>query len=388
MQSKLELSFVEDMKSWRRDFHKFPELGFKEFRTADIVANKLREFGLEVYEKFGNTGVVGVLRKGSSERTIALRADMDALPITEKNTFPHKSEHDGVMHACGHDGHVTMLLGAAKVLAQDADFDGTVVFIFKPDEEFGRGAQAMIDENIFEKFSIEAIYGMHNFPSLKAGNFAVRTGAIMGSEDRFEIKIMGKGSHIALPHMSVDPITISSEIVLAIQSVLSRKLNPIERAVCSITNIEVKGARNVIPDEVILHGGARTFSSDVQDLIETSLEKIAAGICSAHDAIFEYSYVREFVATVNTSKETEIATEVASELVGASRVNRDCDPVLTSEDFGVFLLHKPGCYILLGNGGDGPGGCGLHSPNYDFNDDILSIGTSYWVSLVKDQLPK
>lgn len=390
MQNKIPNDMPNDMQgelvSWRHDFHAYPELGFEEHRTAGRVAELLRGFGVEVHEGVGGTGVVGVLKRGDGERAIGLRADMDALSITEENTFAHKSTHEGLMHACGHDGHTTMLLGAAKVLADNHDYDGTVVFIFQPAEEHGRGALAMIEDGLFSRFPVDAVYGVHNMPSLETGNFAVRSGPIMACEDNFEITIHGKGGHAAMPQLSIDPIVIGSEIVLALQSVVSRNLSPIDNCVISVTDFDVDATRNVIPERVTLRGDTRAFTPEVQTQIETAMERIVSGICAAHGASYDFTYSREFAATINSETEVHAAASVARALVGKNNVDSACTPIMASEDFGFMLQHKPGCYLLLGNGGDGPGGCGLHSPNYDFNDEILTIGTEFWVRLVQDQL--
>ena len=376
----------QEMIEWRHDFHQFPELGFEEHRTSATVAKLLRDFGIEVHEGIGGTGVVGVLKSGSASKTIGLRADMDALGINEENTFSHKSRHEGRMHACGHDGHTTMLLGAAKKLAASRDFDGTVVFIFQPAEEHGRGALAMIDDGLFKRFPIDAIYGIHNMPSLETGHFAIRPGPIMACEDNFEITIHGKGGHAALPHLTIDPIVIASEIVLALQSVVSRTFNPVDNSVLSITDFAVDATRNAIPEKVVLRGDTRSFTPDAQSLIEKTMERIVSGICAAHGARHSFTYTHEFAATINSAKEAGIAAEVAQSCFGAGQVNADCQPIMASEDFGFMLQHIPGCYLLLGNGGTGPGGCGLHSPHYDFNDDILATGAEFWVQLVQSQL--
>jgi amidohydrolase len=376
----------DEMLTWRHDFHQHPELGFEEHRTAGAVANHLRDFGIEVHEGVGGTGVVGILRHGDGTKTIGLRADMDALAIAEKNTFDHRSRHDGRMHACGHDGHTTMLLGAAQTLAKEPGFNGTVVFIFQPAEEHGRGALAMIEDGLFDRFPVESVFGMHNMPSLPTGHFAVRPGPIMACEDNFEITIHGKGSHAALPHMGIDPILIGSEIVMALQNIISRTLDPIANAVLSVTDFAVEATRNVIPERVVLRGDVRAFSPDIQDHVEATMERIVAGVCSAHGAHHEFSYTHEFAATINTDEHALIAANIARQVVGADKVDGACTPVMASEDFGFTLQHKPGCYLFIGNGGDGPGGCGLHSPHYDFNDEILSTGAAFWVQLVRSQL--
>ena len=372
-----------DMVQWRHDFHQHPELGFQEHRTAERVARLLDSFGIEVHEHVGGTGVVGVLRRGSGRRSIGLRADMDALAIAEQNTFAHRSCHDGRMHACGHDGHTAMLLGAAEHLAAHGQFDGTVTFVFQPAEEHGRGALAMIDDGLFERFPVDDVYAMHNLPGLAAGRFAVRPGPIMACEHTFEIDIQGAGTHAALPHMGVDPILIGSEIVIALQTIVSRRLDPIANGVVSVTAFQTDGTRNIIPDRVTLRGDTRSFSTAVGDDIEAAMERIASGICAAHGGRCSLTYNREFAATINTPAEAAIAADVACEVVGADMVDRACQPIMASEDFGFMLQHKPGCYLFIGNGQDASG---LHTPGYDFNDDNLATGADFWVRLVESQL--
>ena len=376
----------DQMIEWRHDFHQYPELGFTEHRTAARISELLKRFGLEVHDGVGGTGVVGILKRGDGARMIGLRADMDALAISEENTFSHKSTHDGQMHACGHDGHTAMLLGAAKTLIESDDFDGTVAFIFQPAEEHGRGALAMIEDGLFDRFPVDAVYGMHNMPSLATGSFAVCPGPIMACEDNFEIAVHGKGGHAALPHLAIDPIIVGAEIVSALQNVVSRTANPVDSAVLSITDFAVGATRNVIPEKVVLRGDTRAFTKALQEHIETTMERIVSGICSAHQATYDFSYSHEFAVTINSAKETKIAAEVAQECVGADKVDAACSPIMASEDFGFLLQHKPGCYVLLGNGGTGPGGCGLHSPHYDFNDEILATGAGFWTHLVRSQL--
>ena len=376
------------MIRWRHDLHEHPELGFAVHRTAAKVAELLGGFGLDVHENIGETGVVGVLKRGSSSATIGLRADMDALEIEERNNFSHKSKHDGVMHSCGHDGHTAMLLGAARALVEGDNFDGTVFLIFQPAEEHGRGALAMIEDGLFDRFPVDAVFGMHNMPSLATGHFAIRPGPIMACEDNFEIVIQGKGGHAALPHLAIDPIVVAAEIVTALQSVISRTTNPVESGVVSVTDFSVDATRNVIPEKIVLRGDTRSFTPDLQARIESTMERIVSGICAAHGATYDFSYSREFAVTVNSEKEAGVAIAVAQDCVGADNVAAPCDPIMASEDFGFMLQHKPGCYVLLGNGGEGPGGCGLHSPHYDFNDQILTTGAMFWTKLVQSQLAK
>ena len=379
-------SMRETMQAWRHDIHRHPELAFEEHRTADKVAELLTGFGLEVHRSIGNTGVVGVLKKGSSERAIGLRADMDALKILEQNTFEYCSLSDGKMHACGHDGHTAMLLGAAHYLASEGVFDGTVVFIFQPAEEHGDGARAMIDDGLFERFPVDSVFAIHNFPSLASGKFAVRAGSIMAAEDNFEITINGVGCHAAMPHLGKDPIVIGSEIVTAMQSLVSRSLDPLDNAVVSFTEFLTNGTINVIPGQVILKGDTRSLTTAVQIHIESTMERIVSGICAAHGASYEFSYRHNFIPTVNTPDEAEIAANVARIVVGAENVVGDSRPIMGSEDFGYMLQSRPGAYLLLGNGEEGVGGCSLHNPAYDFNDDILSIGADFWITLVATQL--
>lgn len=357
------------MKAWRHDIHRQPELAFEERRTARKVAELLTRFGLEVFTTIGKTGVVGLLKKGDSKRAIGLRADMDALKISELNDFEHRSQIEGRMHACGHDGHTAMLLGAAQYLAAEGRFDGMVVFIFQPAEEHGEGARAMIEDGLFERFPVDAVYAIHNFPSLAVGKFAVRAGSIMAAEDNFEITVDGVGCHAAMPHLGRDPIVIGAEIVTAMQSLIARTLDPMEHAVISFTEFETNGTVNVVPGRVKLKGDTRSLTSAVQDHIEATMERIVSGICAAHGASYEFSYRRNFVPTVNTPPEAEIAARVASWVVGSQNVIGDSRPVMASEDFGYMLQVRPRAYLLLGNGEDGVGGCSLHNPNYDFNDD-------------------
>ena len=376
----------ETMQAWRHDIHRHPELAFEEQRTAAKVAELLTGFGLEVHTSVGNTGVVGVLRKGSNKRAIGLRADMDALKILEQNTFEYRSVNEGKMHACGHDGHTAMLLGAAQYLSSQGEFDGIAVFIFQPAEEHGDGARAMIDDGLFDRFPVDSVYAIHNFPSLATGKFAVRAGSIMAAEDNFEITINGMGCHAAMPHLGKDTIVIGAEIVNAMQTLVSRSLDPIDNAVVSFTEFITNGTVNVVPGQVILKGDTRSLTTSVQDHIESTMERIVSGICAAHGASYEFSYRRNFVPTINTPGEAAIAASVASSVVGAENVIGDSRPIMASEDFGYMLQAKPGAYVLLGNGEDGVGGCSLHNPAYDFNDDILSIGADFWVTLVQTQL--
>lgn len=380
-------SFHEDMTAWRRDIHKYPELGFEERRTADFVARKLAEFGLEVHTGIAETGVVGVLRAGVSERKIALRADMDALPIVETNSFDHRSQHDGVMHACGHDGHTTMLLGAARYMAESKNFDGTVYFIFQPAEEGQGGARRMIEEGLFERFPAEEVYGMHNFPGLPVGQFALRAGPMMAAVDTFDITITGRGGHAALPNLSVDPLPVAAQIVSGLQSIVARRLNPVHAGVVSVTKIHGGEAYNVIPDQVSLGGCTRSFLPEVRDAIEDGIRRITAGLCAAHGAQGEVAYQLSYPAVVNSPRETGLAAAAARAVVGEANVDVEIAPVMGSEDFAFMLEQKPGAYIIIGNG-PGEGGCLLHNPGYDFNDEILTLGARYWATLAESRLSK
>ncbi len=376
----------KQMIQWRHDLHRHPELGFAEHRTAARVAELLRNFGLEVHEGVGGTGVVGVLKRGNGPKSIGLRADMDALAIHEANSFSHKSIQAGRMHACGHDGHTTMLLGAARTLAENSDFDGTVAFIFQPAEEHGRGALAMMEDGLFDRFPVDAVYGMHNMPSLATGHFAICPGPIMACEDNFEIVIRGKGGHAAMPHLTIDPIVIAAEIVTALQNIVSRSINPVESGVLSVTDFSVDATRNVIPEKVVLRGDTRSLTTGLQQHIEAAMERIVSGICAAHGAVCEFKYTHEFAVTVNSAREAAIAANIARECVGTDKVEAACKPIMTSEDFGFMLQQKAGCYVLLGNGGGDSGIGGLHSAHYDFNDEILATGAQFWIRLVRSQL--
>ncbi len=376
-----------EARAWRHDFHRHPELGFREKRTAGIVAELLQGFGLEVHTSIGKTGIVGVLKRGAGADAIGLRADIDALPIQEANTFEHRSVHDGVFHGCGHDGHTAMLLAAAKQLAASGAFDGTVYFIFQPSEEDGRGALAMIDDGLFERFPMKAVYGMHNMPGIPAGHFAVRKGAIMTSEDIFEITIKGRGGHASMPERAIDPVIVAAEVILALQSIVSRTVAPKDWGVVSVTEVLTDGARNVIPSTVTIKGDCRAMSAETRASIESRMRDIVSGIAAAHGAKGIVGYRNDFVVTVNTPAETEAAIAAACQVAGEPAVDADCPPCSASEDFARMLEVKPGCYILIGNGRDGHCGATLHNPHYDLNDDILATGAAYWVALVESQLP-
>ncbi len=375
-----------DMQTWRRDIHQYPELGFQEVRTAAKVAELLTSFGLEVHEQVGQTGVVGVLRRGTSNEAIGLRADMDALPIQEANECDYRSQHDGVFHGCGHDGHTAMLLGAAKALADSGEFDGTVYFIFQPSEEDGKGALAMIEDGLFERFPMQAVYGLHNMPGWPAGHFAVREGAIMTSEDIFEITIHGRGGHASMPEKTVDPLIVGAEVLLALQTIVSRSISSRDWAVVSATEFITDGARNIIPSTVTIKGDCRALSGEVQATIERRMREIVAGICATHGATGDVLYQNDFVPTINSAAETQHAIAAAKAVTGAAGISEDCPTCGASEDFAQMLTRKPGCYMLLGNGDSGACATSLHNPHYELNEGILAIGSQYWQTLVRQQL--
>lgn len=373
----------------RRDIHAHPELGFEEHRTAALVADKLSEWGIPVHRGLGGTGVVGILKNGTSPRAIGLRADMDALPLQELNTFSHTSRHAGKMHACGHDGHTAMLLAAAQHLARHRHFDGTVYLIFQPAEESGGGARDMMRDGLFEKFPMEAVFGMHNWPGMPAGAFALSPGPVMASSSEFTITVRGKGGHAAMPHNTIDPVPVACQLVQAFQTVVSRNLKPIDAGVISVTMIHAGHASNVIPDSCELRGTVRTFRMDVLDTIEARMRQLAEHVCLAHGATCEFQFDRKYPATVNSAPEVEFARAVMTTLVGADKVLVQ-EPTMGAEDFAYMLQAKPGAYCFIGNGdgvrremGHGEGPCTLHNPSYDFNDELIPLGGTYWVRLVE-----
>lgn len=381
------MDIVKEAIEWRHHIHRYPELSTKEFKTAEFVANKLEEFGLEVHRGIGGTGVVGILKSGNSERSIGLRADMDALQIHEQNSFNYVSKNDGVMHACGHDGHTAMLLGAADVLADNKSFEGTVYFIFQPDEERGTGAKAMIADGLFTRRHMDAVYGMHNIPGVAKGKFVTRPGALMASESSFEIIIKATGGHAALPHMGTDPIIVGAQVVTALQTIVSRNLSAIdETAVISVTNFETNGTVNVIPSKVTITGDTRSFTDSTLHKIEKAIERVVKGQCISAGVVYGYHFNNSYLSTINTLEETIHAVKAAQKVVGIDNVNGNCERYTISEDFSFMLREVDGCYILIGNGEGECGGTALHNPLYDFNDDILSIGIDYWVTLVNEQL--
>ena len=373
------------LTEWRRELHQHPELAFEEHRTAAFVANKLESFGLQVTTGIAGTGVVGTLSRGGGNRAIGLRADLDALPILEANEFEHVSKTPGVMHACGHDGHTIMLLGAAEYLANHGDFSGTIHFIFQPAEENEGGARAMVEAGLFEQFPVESVYGMHNIPGIPVGAFAIKDGPIMAAFDIFEIEVIGKGGHAAIPQQTVDPIIVASQIVMALQTLVSRQINPLEPSVLSVTQVHAGEAYNVIPDSAVIRGCTRCFSTKIQQQLEDGIAKISEQIAGSFGATVNVTYERRYPPTVNAVRETEDAIQAAAETVGMNNVNTSPTPSMGSEDFAYMLLAKPGSYIWIGNG-RGEGSCMIHNPGYDFNDDILPIGASYWAHLSQSLL--
>ena len=378
----------------RRDIHAHPELCFQEVRTADLVAAKLTEWGIPIHRGLGKTGVVGIVKNGTSSRAVGLRADMDALPMQEFNTFAHASKNPGKMHACGHDGHTAMLLAAAQHFARNRNFDGTVYLIFQPAEEGGGGAREMMRDGLFEKFPMEAVFGMHNWPGSQIGKFAVSPGPVMASTSEFKITIRGKGSHGAMPHLGIDPVPVACQMVQAFQTIISRNKKPIDAGVVSVTMIHAGEATNVVPDSCELQGTVRTFSTEVLDLIEKRMRQIAEHTCAAHDAVCEFEFVRNYPPTINSRDEAEFARKVMASIVGEANVLVQ-EPTMGAEDFAYMLEAKPGAYCFIANGdgshremGHGAGPCMLHNPSYDFNDDLIPLGATYWVRLAEEWLAK
>jgi hippurate hydrolase len=387
------LAYQSELETIRRDIHAHPELCYEEQRTADVVAARLTEWGIPVVRGLGVTGVVGIIKNGTSDRAIGLRADMDALPMQELNTFDHASRHAGKMHACGHDGHTTMLLGAAHYLSQNRNFDGTVYLIFQPAEEGGAGARRMMDDGLFERFPMDAVYGMHNWPGIKAGSFGVVAGPMMASSNEFRVVVKGKGAHAAQPHRGIDPVMVAVQIAQAWQTIISREKNPLDTAVLSITQIHAGSATNVIPDEAVMIGTVRTFSTSVLDLIERRMNELANGLAAGFGATIDFSFKRNYPPLINHPEQTAFAIEAMRAVVGADNVDTNVEPTMGAEDFAFMLQEKPGCYVFIGNGdgdhrsqGHGLGPCQLHNGSYDFNDHLLPIGASFWARLVEMSL--
>ena len=376
----------------RRDIHAHPELCFEEVRTADVIAKALTDWGIPVHRGLGKTGVVGIVKNGTSSRAVGLRADIDALPMTEHNTFAHASTYPGRMHACGHDGHTAMLLAAARHLARHRNFDGTVYLVFQPAEEGGGGAREMMKDGLFEKFPMEAVFGAHNWPGLKVGQFALKSGPVMASSNEFRITIRGKGSHAALPHNGIDPVPVACQMVQAFQTIITRNRRPVDPGVISVTMIHAGEATNVVPDTCELQGTVRTFSHELIDLIEQRMRAIAEHTCAAFGAQCDFEFRRNYPPTINHPAETDFARRVLGQVVGPENVH-EYEPTMGSEDFSFFLQEKPGCYFVIGNGdgghregGHGLGPCMLHNPSYDFNDELIPLGATAWVRMAEEWL--
>ena len=380
-------AYHDELTAIRRDIHAHPELGFEEQRTSDLVAGKLASFGIEVHRGLGKTGVVGRLQIGNSPRTIGLRADMDCLPILESNGFAHRSQNPGRMHACGHDGHTTMLLGAAHHLAQSRNFDGTVHFIFQPAEEGLGGAKAMVEDGLFAEFPCDVIFGMHNRPGLAVGKFQIRPGGMMAGGAFFDIAVKGRGAHGARPESGVDPVLVASHITAALQSIVARNVRPTDTVVLSVTRISGGDAYNVIPERASLGGTVRCFSRETMGLVESRMRQIAEGVAAGFGATAELDFRYLFPPLVNHADETQFIADCAAELVGENNVNRQAGLVMASEDFSYMLERVPGAYIQIGNG-DGEGGCEVHNPGYDFNDAALPYGAALFVRLVERRLAR
>lgn len=382
----------EHLQALRRDIHAHPELCFAEERTSAVVAEKLQSWGITVHRGLGKTGLVGVIKKGSSTRAIGLRADMDALPMQEHNQFAHASKYAGRMHACGHDGHTAMLLATAQYLAQHSDFDGTVYLIFQPAEEGGGGAKAMMDDGLFSRFPMDAVYALHNWPGLPVGTVAASAGPVMGSSNEFKLVLRGKGAHAAMPHLGQDPVVAAAALIQAWQSIVSRNLKPIDDSVISTTILRAGEASNVIPETCTLEGTVRTFTLEVLDTIETRMRDMAHAIAGAYGCVAEFHFERNYPPTINHAAQAQIVQNAAAAVLGRSQVQAQ-EPTMGAEDFAYMLQVKPGCYFFLGNGdgdhrssGHGMGPCMLHNPSYDFNDELLPIGIQIWAALVETEL--
>lgn len=384
------LNRIADITRIRRDIHAHPELCFEEHRTSDLIADQLRAWGIEVHQGLAGTGVVGVLRNGSGSKSIGLRADMDALPLQEANLFEHHSQHPGKMHACGHDGHVAMLLAASRYLAEHRNFNGTVHLIFQPGEESGMGGQRMIQDGLFERFPCDAVFALHNWPDLPVGQFSTRVGPIMASCNEFKIIVTGKGAHAALPHNGADPVFAAAQILNGLQAIITRNKRPLDAAVLSVTQFHAGDATNIIPDMAWIAGTVRTFSHDVSLLIEERMHAIASATAAAHGCSIAFEFIRLSPATVNDAAQTVFAAGVMKEIVGSENVEENIEPTMGAEDFSFMLQQVPGCYAFIGNGGGshrenghGLGPCALHNASYDFNDELIPLGASYWVRLVQ-----
>ncbi|WP_207619237.1 amidohydrolase [Nocardioides sp. IC4_145] len=377
----------EQVRRWRHHLHRIPETAFTEHRTSAYVAGVLTGLGYGVTTGIGGTGLVGSLTRGASGRAVALRAELDALRIEEHSGVEYTSTHPGAMHACGHDGHMAMLLGAAARLAEEGGFDGTVRVLFQPAEEPGRGAQAMIDDGLLDRFPVDSVYAIHNIPGFRAGQLLTRTGPIMASEDDFVIRVVGRGGHASAPHLVIDPLVVAAEIIVALQTVVARSISPTDTAVLSCTDVVTDGARNAIPTHVTISGDTRSFDPAAQAVLERRVRQISAGVAAAHGATVDVQYTHEFTPTVNDPGCVATAERAASTALGGEQVDAHADPIMASEDFGVLASHVPGCLVLLGNGAEpGAGGVPLHSHDYVFNDAILENGVDFYVELVRDVL--
>ena len=374
------------LTTWRRELHRYPETAFEEIRTSRFVSERLQEFGMEVHTGLAKTGVVGVLKAGSDDKLVGLRADMDALHIDEMNEFEHRSQVPGKMHACGHDGHTTMLLGAAKYLAETRNFDGTVVFIFQPAEENEGGGRVMVEEGLFEQFPVSAVFGMHNMPGFETGKLAIRSGAMLAGFATFECEIEGVGTHSSMPQTGIDPISLAARVTTAWESITTKMLDPHELALISTTQFNAGETYNVIPQKAMLKGSTRFFSKDTGTILGKKMREITHGICAGQGARCSFNYKILYPPLINNDKQTEFAKSVAVQLVGEANTIDLRRPLLGSEDFAYMLEVCPGSYILIGNGVGPEGGCMCHNPKYDFNDEILALGTKYWVSLAENYL--
>ena len=379
----------EQLTEWRHYLHEHPESAFEETGTAAFVAEKLREMGIEVETGIGKTGVVGTLKVGDGKGVIGLRADMDCICLQEAaDGLPYKSQTPNRMHACGHDGHTTTLLGAAKILAESKDFSGTVRLVFQPAEEPGHGSKAMIDDGFFDRFPVDEMYGLHNMPQYPAGTIAMRAGGIMASEDNFTIRIKGKGGHASAPDVVRDPLVTAAEIVCALQTIVARNVTPTDTAVISCTEFETDGAHNAIPSNVVIRGDTRSFTPEVSKLIEDRMRAICEHICQMNGAECEFIYTHEFAPTFNWADNAKYAAEAAKAVVGSDKVVENCEPLMSSEDFGRFIQHVPGCFVFLGNRREGEDPTPLHNSRFNYNDDILVTGAEFFAELVRQRLPR